>query len=459
VHTIAELIDLANRDPLRGEGHEKPLTKIKVDDIVRAYLKKTGLGLDYVAREGEIVHLRESINLSTGGVARDVTDEVHESVRLMCERVARIMGLDVCGVDLVLTDIGVPLRRGVGGVIEVNASPGLRMHQHPSEGRPRDVGTPIVEMLFPDGDDGRIPIISVTGTNGKTTVTRMIAHVLSTTGLVTGVTTTDGIYINNQLIVEGDTTGPHSARTILTDPSVEAAVLEMTRDGIARHGLGYDWSDISVMTNIQPDHFGQDGIDSIEDLIFIKSLVAERVIAGGTLVLNADDEHLARLMDEPRVRRTPKRVVYFSLRENHLLLKKHASSGGTVYFVRNDWIIEKTGAVERRILDATRVPVTMSGTAQFQIANLLACVAACRAHGVAVEQFAPALSSFESASRNPGRTSPTDRIEDLEVRPAARAAVANVPLYIPARTTTPPAPLLMAARREHDHEGQSYIWR
>ncbi|HEX8687609.1 MAG TPA: cyanophycin synthetase, partial [Pyrinomonadaceae bacterium] len=322
-HSVAELVEIANRDPLRGEGHEKPLTKIAVDEIALAHLRRTGVALTDVPEPGRVVALRDGVNLSTGGVARDVTDEAHPSVKFLCERAARAVGLDICGVDLILEDISAPFERGRGGVIELNASPGLRMHHHPSEGRPRDVGAKIVEQLFPAGD-GRVPLISVTGTNGKTTVTRLTGHVLASTGLAVGVTTSDGIWVGGRRVASGDTTGPHSARTVLSDPTVEAAVLETARGGIMRRGLGYDWSDVGVITNIQPDHFGQDGIESLEDLVYVKSLVAERVRDGGSLVLNADDERLARLAEEPRVRAEEKRVVYFSLRgADHVLIRKH----------------------------------------------------------------------------------------------------------------------------------------
>ena len=403
-HTIRELIDLANLDPLRGEGHEKPLTQIFVDDIMLAHLAKTSRGLDDVPEAGEVVYLRESINLSTGGTAKDVTDEVHPSVRDMCERAARVVGMDICGVDLVLRDISEPIGSSGGGVIELNAAPGLRMHLFPSEGRPRDVGAAIIEMLYPRGADGRVPVISITGTNGKTTVTRMIGHVLGEAGLTVGVTTTDGIYIGGRCVAEGDTTGPQSARTVLSDPSVEVAVLETARGGITRRGLGYDWSDIAVLTNIRPDHIGQDGIETLDDLVYIKSLVAERVRDGGTLVLNADDEEVARLLEIPRVREGEKRVVYFSARENHLLIKRHLDEGGTVYFVRDGWVVEAEGAAEQRVLEVASVPATMAGTAEFQVSNVLAAVAACRAHGVAAEQLAASLAEFRSAEHNPGRS-------------------------------------------------------
>ncbi|HEX8090723.1 MAG TPA: cyanophycin synthetase, partial [Blastocatellia bacterium] len=329
---IKQLIDMTNEDPRRGAGHEKPLTRIKVDAILLAHLRKSGLSLDHIPKKEETVFLREGINLSTGGTAKDVTNVVHPDIRRLSERVARVIGLDICGVDLVLKDIIEPLKEG-GGVIEVNASPGLRMHHYPSEGSSRDVAAAIVEMLYPPGAPARIPIISITGTNGKTTVTRMIAHIIAESGRSVGMTTTDGIYINGECIVKGDTTGPHSARTVLCDPSVEVAVLETARGGIARRGLGYDWSDISVMTNIQPDHIGQDGIKSVDDIVHIKSLVAERVREGGTLILNADDERLARLAEAPCVNGVKKHLVYFSIRTNHLLIKRHTAAGGTAYFV------------------------------------------------------------------------------------------------------------------------------
>ena len=401
-HTIRELIDLANLDPLRGEGHEKPLTQIVVDEIMLAYLAKTGRGLDDVPEAGEVVYLRESINLSTGGTAKDVTDVVHPSVRDMCERAARVVGMDICGVDLVLPDISEPAGGG-GGIIELNAAPGLRMRHFPSEGRARDVGAAIIEMRYPRGADGRIPIISITGTNGKTTVTRMIGHVLNESGLTTGVTTTDGIYIGGRCVTEGDTTGPQSARTVLSDPSVEVAVPETARGGITRRGLGYDWSDVAVLTNIRPDHIGQDGMETLDDLVHIKSLVAERVRDGGTLVLNADDEEVSRLLEIPRVREGEKRVVYFSTHENHLAIRRRLDEGVRAYFVRDGWVVEADGQEARRVLEVASVPATMAGTAKFQVSNLLAAVAACRSQGVAVEQIPSSLAEFRGTEHNPGR--------------------------------------------------------
>ena len=267
--TISELIEIENRNPLRGKGHEKPLTRIVVDSILISCLEKQGMSLETRPPADDRVYVLEGANLSKGGTARDVTDLVHPEISAMCERAARIVGLDICGIDLITDDISQPLGRG--GIIEINASPGLRMHLHPSEGEARDVGTAIVDMLYPPGSPFRVPIISITGTNGKTTVTRMIGHIISQSGLCVGMTTTDGIYIGSQRVVEGDTTGPHSARTVLADPLVDVAVLETARGGIVRRGLGYDWSDIGIITNIQSDHIGQDGIKTI-DVWFMPSL-------------------------------------------------------------------------------------------------------------------------------------------------------------------------------------------
>ncbi len=401
VSSINKLIEVENKNPLRGEGHEKPLTRIKVDSDVITHLHHSGLTLDSIPDPGERVILSNRSNLSTGATAADVTDEVHPSIVRMCERAARLIGLDVCGVDLVIPNISAPITSG--GIIEINASPGFRMHHYPSAGAARDVGQAVVDSIFPEGAPSRIPIIAITGTNGKTTVTRIIGHMLSQTGLCVGMTTTDGIYIAGERVVEGDTTGPQSAQVVLSDPAVEAAVLETARGGIVRRGLGYDWSDIGVMTNISDDHVGQDGIRSVEDVLYIKSLVAERVKEGGTLVLNADDEHLARLMETERVRRVPKQVVYFSLDENQSLIRSHLQGGGTAYFPRNKTLIEARGEVQQPIADLSLVPLVMNGAADFQVANLLAAVAAGRAFGVEQHVLSQSLIDFSSWGNNPGR--------------------------------------------------------
>ena len=401
-HTLGELIEIENLNPLRGEGHDKVLTKIKVDQVMLSHLLKHGLSFEQVPAAGERVFLRETGNLSTGGTAVDVTDDVHPEVRRHCERAARIVGLDICGLDLVATDIAQPLQAG-NGFIEANAAPGLRMHTAPTHGQPRDVGGAIIDMLYPRGAEARIPLISITGTNGKTTVTRMIGHVLREMRWSVGMTTTDGIHIGGELVARGDTTGPHSARVVLSDPTVEIAVLETARGGITRRGLGYDWSDISVITNIREDHIGQDGIHDIEDLVHIKSLIAERVREGGTLILNADDEQSVRLIENARVRRTNKQFIYFSLDDNNLLIRKYMEIGGGAFFVRDGRIIEAAGREEYEVAAVADIPLTMGGTASFQVSNVLAAVAACRAHGVTRENVAAALKTFRTDEHNPGR--------------------------------------------------------
>jgi cyanophycin synthetase len=321
----------------------------------------------------------------------------------MCERAARIINLDICGVDLVLKDISAPLPKEKGGIIEINAAPGLRMHSFPSEGAPRDVGGAIIEMLYPNKQNGRIPIISITGTNGKTTVTRMISHILAGENLNVGMTTSTGIYLNGELFVKGDTTGPISARTILGDKAVDVAVLETARGGIVRRGLAYDWSDISVLTNISEDHIGQDGIESVEDLIPIKALIAERVRTGGTLILNADDENSLRVLEREKVRQIDKTIVYFSFDENNSQVQKHLKEGGTAYVTKNDCIFEMSCEESYEIVNPRDIPVTLNGTADFQTANSMAAIAACRAFGISREQIVSRLKTFRTDADNPGR--------------------------------------------------------
>jgi cyanophycin synthetase len=401
-HTLAKLIERENQNPLRGDDHDRPLTKITIDALAESFLARGGRRLDDTPGRDERVFLRETANLSTGGTARDVTDDVHPTVARLCERAARVIGLDICGVDLILHDIAQPMPSGGAGIVEVNAAPGIRMHHHPAAGRPRDVGGAIVSMLLPTGP-GRIPITSVTGTNGKTTVVRMIGHVLAATGKTVGVTTTDGIWIGGHCVAQGDLTGFHSARTVLSDPSVEVAVLETARGGIVRRSLGYDWSDIGILTNIQADHLGQDGIETVNDLLWVKALVAERVRAGGTLILNADDERLVELPQESRVTRLPRRIVYFALGDDHPLLRRHLARGGTAFLLDGDWLVEATGDDRARIVHARALPVTFGGMARFQIANVLAALAACRAHGISAAHAAAALADFDGGRCNPGR--------------------------------------------------------
>lgn len=403
--TIAQLISRENLDPRRGDGHEKPMTKIPVDEIALNCLEKQGYSLFTVPDEGTVLSLRDNTNLSTGGKAIDVTDQVHPSIARICERAANAIGLDICGIDLLAEDISKPLQRS-NGIVELNTAPGIRMHHFPSEGSPRDVGGAIVQMLFPKNEDARIPIFSVTGTNGKTTTTRMISHIMAATGKVVGTTTTGGIWIGGECITEGDTTGPRSARTILSDPSVEVAVLETARGGLMRNGLGYDWADVGVITNIQADHIGQDGIEDEDDILHVKALVAERVKAGGSIVLNAMDSRLAKLpeMRSIQKQKLERNIVYFSSDPHNEVLMNHINNGGTAYYLLDNWIYEAKGLFQStKIVNVRYIASTFGGKALFQIENVLAAVAAARAQNVAVEVIAVALASFDNGKDNPGR--------------------------------------------------------
>lgn len=398
VSTIAERIAQINRDPSRGVGHEKRLTMIQVDQVVEATLRRQGRHLEDIVPEGEIVYLRDSANLSTGGEAVDITDSIHPSYLDLAARAARAIGLDVCGVDLVVRNYTEPASPANCAIIEINAAPGIRMHQSPSVGTSRNVAAHIVETLFPRPTNGRIPIVSITGTNGKTTTTRLIAHALSENGKIVGMTTTGGVYVNGQMVLEGDTTGPQSARMILSDPLVEVAVLETARGGIVRGGLAYDKANVAVMTNITLDHLGQDGVESLEDLVRIKSLVAECVHDDGTVVLNAEDSTLVDLSN-----RLTARIVYFAHSADNPVMQRHLALGGTGFYVHKSWIVEARGNLTFGVVPLEHVPLTMAGTAVFQNENCLASVAALRAMGLTRQQVANALQSFAPDVHNRGR--------------------------------------------------------
>lgn len=395
--TIRQLVDATNASPLRGVDHECPLTKIHIDEIVLATLDKHGLTLDSVPAPLEAVVLRDSANLSTGGEAEDVTDKLHPVYAQLAERAARAIGLDVCGIDLVIEH---PFSAQVVGgavVIEVNAAPGIRMHEHPSFGHRRRVAKAIVDALYPNDATGRIPIVSITGTNGKTTTTRLIAHGLREQGHTVGMTTTEGVYVGDSLILSGDTTGPQSARVVLSDPTVDVAVLETARGGICRGGLAYDYADVAVLTNISGDHLGQDGLDTIADLVRVKSLVAECVKPTGYVVLNADCKELLELQQ-----RLNSRIILFSASDANRDIMRHAALGGWSYYVDRGFVVEAMGSFERAFLPIADVPITLGGKALFQVENVLAAVAALRALGLSRERVATALCAFEPR-HNAGR--------------------------------------------------------
>ncbi|MGH3273237.1 MAG: cyanophycin synthetase [Streptosporangiaceae bacterium] len=413
-HTISQLVEQANADPRRGDGHARELTRITMDDEVRRHLDAAGLDGCSVPAAGQLVTLRQNANLSTGGTSRDVTDLIHEDVAAMCRRAVAAVGLDICGVDVRLPDIAAPSRPAAGhdgpagplqggAVLELNASPGLRMHLSPTEGRPRDVAAAIIDRLYPPGAPARIPVISVTGTNGKTTTVRMIAHALGQAGLHVGMATTDGVYCGGRLVYDADAAGPGSARMVLDDPSVEVAVLETARGGIIRGGLGYDRADIAVVTNITADHLGTDGVDDLDELINVKALVAEEVRPGGTVVLNADDPAVAGLAQRPAVAGNNADIRLFTLAADNPLAQRHQRAGGLCYEVVEGELTEIEGGERRPLISLTGLPGSFGGRAAHLVANALAAVAACRAVGVSAKDIRRALATFTPVEANPGR--------------------------------------------------------
>lgn len=398
VSTIAELVERTNADPQRGEDHEKVLTKIKIDSIVLMTLAQKNLSLESIPQAGEVIYLRDSANLSTGGISVNVTEQVHPVNAALAEYAARIIGLDIAGVDMVLEDIRKPYEEQRGAVIEINAAPGLRMHQSPTFGRPLDVGKIIVDHVMPTGN-GRIPVIAITGTNGKTTTTRMIGKMLMDRKLKVGMTTSDGIYVDGKLLLKGDTTGPESARLILRHPEVQVAVLETARGGILRAGLAYDYADVAVVTNVDNDHLGQYGLESLEDIAHVKSLVAEVVKPHSYVVLNADDPLVAAF-----ARKTKGRVIYFSMEKDNLTIRKHLALGGIGVIVRRGNILLCQGDRAEKICAVKDLPVTWNGKAVHNIQNALAAIAAGWALGLKSEGIRHSLTQFTSNPEcNPGR--------------------------------------------------------
>ncbi|MDX2231433.1 MAG: cyanophycin synthetase [Leptolyngbyaceae cyanobacterium bins.349] len=396
---IETLIEETNRDPRRGEGHDNVLTKIELDRTSWQLLEKQGYTLDTVLKEGQICYLRATANLSTGGIAVDRTDDIHPENVWIAQRVAKIIGLDICGIDVVTPDITQPLREMDGVIVEVNAAPGFRMHVCPSIGIPRNVAEPVLEMLFPPGTPSRVPIIAITGTNGKTTTTRLIAHLFRQTGQVVGYTTTDGTYIGDYLAEPGDNTGPQSAQLILQDPTVEVAVLESARGGILRSGLAFTSCDIGVVLNVAADHLGLGDIDTIEQMARVKSVVPETVMPNGYAVLNADDPLVAEMAS-----RVNAQIAYFSMNPDNQLVKAHTQKGGLAAVYENGYLSILKGDWTLRIEPAVNVPLTLGGRAPFMIANALAASLAAFAQGVDIKDIRAALLTFKaSAGQTPGR--------------------------------------------------------
>ncbi len=397
--TVQQLIDKVNEDPRRGYGHEKVLTMIEVNDLTLGILKDAGKSLDSVLEKEEVLYLKDTANLSTGGTAEDVTDIVHPYNIFMAERIARIIDLDICGIDIMTSDIGQPLPETGGAVLEVNAGPGFRMHLAPAEGLPRNVAGHVIDMLYPPGSTSRIPIVAVAGTNGKTTTTRLIAHIARMRGFKVGYTTTDGVYIQNRLLMTGDCTGPSSAEFVLKDPTVDFAVLESARGGLLRAGLGFKHCDIAIVTNVAADHLGLKGIHTIEQLARVKGVVPETVFPEGHAILNADDDLVYDMRNNVKCN-----VALFSLDENNPRIEKHSKSGGLSAVYENGFITICKGEWKMRVTKAINVPLTFEGKAVFMIQNVLPAVLTGYLRGFSIEDIKVAIESFiPSPAQTPGR--------------------------------------------------------
>jgi len=397
--TVQELIEKVNSDPRRGYGHENVLTKITTNDLTLGLIKAKGYSLESVLPDGEILILKDTANLSTGGTAEDVTDFVHPANISMVERISRIIDLDICGVDIMTTDISKPLSETGGAVLEVNAGPGFRMHLAPTKGLPRNVAANVIDKLFPQGTNFKIPIISVSGTNGKTTTTRLVSHIMKVKGYRVGYTTTDGVYIQNRLLMKGDCTGPASAEFVLKDPTVNFAVLECARGGLLRAGLGFKNCDISIVTNVAADHLGLKGIHTIEQLAKVKAVVPETVLPEGYAILNADDD----LVYEMR-RNLNCNVALFSLDEENPRIKAIQRMGGISAVYENGYVTICRGEWKMRIMKVEHIPLTYGGKAEFMIQNVLPAVLAANIQGVSMEDIRAGLESFiPSPSQTPGR--------------------------------------------------------
>ncbi len=397
--TIAQLVEVANQDPRRRPGHSSSLTRIRLDDAANVVLSQQGFTVESVPAAGQVVKLRQNCNLSTGGTAADVTDDVHPSNASLAELAAQMLNLDIAGIDMLCKDIRRPLSEQGGAIVEVNAAPGLRMHLQPTQGLPRDVGGPIIDMLYPPGTPSRIPIIAVTGTNGKTTVTRLVAHIFETARRVVGFTSTEGTYIRGERVIEGDCSGPRSAQAVLLHPRVEVAVLEVARGGILREGLGFDWCSVGVVTNLSPDHLGLGGIETMEQLARVKQVVIESVAEDGAAVLNADDPLVAEMAAASKGK-----VVYFARSAENPILQSHMAEGGCCVFVEGNSIITAQGRNRQLLVDLDRVAFTGGGTIRFQLENALAATAAAWASGLNPALIVRALTTFRTDMRStPGR--------------------------------------------------------
>ncbi|WP_138517428.1 cyanophycin synthetase [Rhodoferax bucti] len=395
VHTIAELVAQVNADPRRGSGHATSLTKIRFDEIAKATLATQGFNAESVPAKGQRVNLRNNANLSTGGSATDVTDDVHPEVAARAIAAAHMVGLDICGVDVVCDTILRPLEEQGGGIVEVNAAPGLRMHLSPSFGKGRAVGEAIIGSMFKKGQDGRIPIVAVTGTNGKTTTVRLISHLLTQNGLRVGMTNTDGVYVNGDCIDTGDCSGPKSARSVLLHPDVDAAVLETARGGVLREGLAFDKCDVAVVTNVgSGDHLGLNYITTVNELAVLKRVIVQNVAPTGAAVLNAADPIVAAMAAKCKGD-----VIFFAADKNNAVMATHRAQGQAVVYVEGNHLIASKGDVLQSI-PLVDVPITLGGAIGFQVDNVMASVAAAWSLGIGWDVIRKGLANFSNDSHN-----------------------------------------------------------
>ncbi|MEI9808514.1 MAG: cyanophycin synthetase [Bacteroidota bacterium] len=399
-NNIQWLIEETNKDVRRGYGHEKVLTQITIDQFTQKMLDDLGYTLETIPEKGELVLLKPTANLSTGGTSTDVTDEVHPANVFMFERIAKIIGLDICGIDVMATDLRTPVAENGGAILEVNAAPGFRMHIEPAEGLARNVAEPVVDMLFPKGSAGRVPIIAITGTNGKTTTTRLTAHLAKSAGKKVGYTTSDGVYIQNQMMMKGDCTGPVSSTFVLKDPTVDFAVLECARGGILKSGLAFRNCDVAVVTNVAADHMGLGGINTLEQMAKVKAVVPETVFPHGYAILNADDDLVYKMKQGLDCN-----VALFSMDENNPRIKKHCADGGLATVYENGYVTIMKGTWKVRVLPVKSIPLTYEGKAVHNVNNCLpAVLAAYLFRDITIEDIRTGLQTFiPSESLTPGR--------------------------------------------------------
>lgn len=432
--TIAELVDEVNQDPRRGVGHEKVLTRIEIDYQAKRLLEAADYTEETVLEAGEVFYLRSTGNLSTGGTAIDMTDLVHPDNREMAQRAARAIGLDVAGVDFITPDITRSYREIGGAICEVNAAPGFRMHVAPTEGTPRDVAGPVMDMLFPKDTPTRIPIAALTGTNGKTTTARMLAHIMKMSGATVGLTTTDGVYVDGQRTASGDMTGPHSAQMVLRDPKVDTAVLETARGGLLRSGLGYSSCDVGCVLNISSDHLGLKGVDTLEQLAEIKRIVVE--VARDCAVLNADDMHCLKMASHTDA----ERIAYFTMDPRNPLVLQHIEAGGLAIVleqgIKGQMITLYDDGLDLPLLWTHLIPATMEGKALHNVQNALAAALMAYAMGTKVDNIRQGLRTFDTSFfQVPGRMNVYDEhpfkvILDYGHNPAAIQAMINLSLRL-----------------------------